>query len=151
MKNEVTIKLRQFLKERRGSVFVELVVKFMVITVMLLFILEVFAVVMQYQDITYIAKTVTRVVEQEGALNNTGYEMLNKLNENMGTDAELEISNVRYFNNLEKTIQFRNTFVISISDSYSLKILSPIFVKNPLVIDIPMTASITGMSEVYWK
>lgn len=151
MKNRVTLKLRQFLKERRGSAFVELVIKFMVITVMLLFILEVFAVVMQYQDITYIAKTVTRVVEQEGALNTTAFEMLDKLNENMGTNAELEISNVRYFNNLEKTIQFRDTFVISISDSYNLKILSPIFVKNPIVIVVPMTASITGMSEVYWK
>lgn len=151
MKYRVLIKLRQFLKERRGSAFVELVIKFMVITVMLLFILQVFAVVMQYQDITYIAKTVTRVVEQEGALNSTAYEILNKLNENMGTEAELDISNVRYFNNLEKTIQFRDTFVISISDSYNLKILSPIFVKKPIVIEVPMTASITGMSEVYWK
>lgn len=142
--------MKRFRTDQRGEMFVEMMVKMVVSVVLILFFVQVFAVIVKYQNITYISKSITKVIEQEGAVTNSAYEKLDALNENLATDVTINISDVRYFDSHARTIQFRDSFVVTASDSFDLQICSPVFAP-PVEIHIPMTSTITGMSEVYWK
>lgn len=143
--------LSRIRKDKKGEIFVEIVIKFLVITVLILFALNLFDVAIKYQNVSYTAKSIAKVVELEGSLTNTAYEQLNDLNHNFNMDMEFEISDVTYFDSRNKTIQFRDPFTITATYEYDLKILSPIFTTKPVVITIPMKADVSGMSEIYWK
>lgn len=142
--------LKSLQKDRRGEIFVELIVKILTITVIILFALNIFDIVIKYQHVTYMSKSITKTIEQEGAVNSIANDKLDALNTNFNTKAKYNVSNVKYFNALEGTIQFRDSFTVTVSDNYKLTILDPLFA-SPLVLDIPMSSTITGMSEVYWK
>lgn len=143
-------RINKIIRSKKGTIYIEILITFIVVTVIILTSINLFNIVMKYQDITYMSKSLARTIEIEGAVSNEVYDKLDALNENFSTNATMTISDVTYFNSMDKSIQFRDPFTITIEGTYEFQILSPLFA-DPVVIDIPMKSNITGMSEVYWK
>ena len=143
-------RITKMLKDKKGSMYVEILVFFLVVTVTVLTSINFYNVIINYQHVTYMAKSLAKTIELEGSVTDTAYEKLEALNQNFNIEAEMEISDVKYFDSFEKTIQFRDPFTVTISDTFELEVLSPMF-SDPVIINIPLQSTITGMSEVYWK
>jgi len=62
----------------------------------------------------------------------------------------MTIENVQYCDGQSQKIQLRDTFTVTMTDSYAFILFKPSFTL-PVQINIPMKVSITGMSEKYWK
>ncbi|MDD4566118.1 MAG: DUF4320 family protein [Eubacteriales bacterium] len=143
-------KLKKLLKDKRGSLYFELLVFFLVVTVWIMTSINFYNAVINYQNINYMAKSLAKTIELEGAVTGEVYDKMEALNENFNIDADMKITNIRYYDSFSKTIQFRDPFTVTVSDTFRLEVLSPLF-SDPVYLDIPLSASITGMSEVYWK
>ena len=89
------------------------------------------------------------MVEQNGEYGSEAKDMLIQLNDNFKANMKMEISDVTYFDSSGK-IQFRDSFVISVSDVYILPIITP-YGKKGVNIEVPMKSDVVGISEVYWK
>lgn len=150
LKKKVFSKLNAFHRNQNGELLMEPIVKLLLITILLLNSMNLFQMVMKYQHIHYIAKEIAQTVELDGQVSDSVYTQLNKLNNSLKTEAKIEISNVQYFNNYKKTIQFREPFTVKIEDTYEMEILNPAF-SPPVTIKVPIESTISGMSEVYWK
>lgn len=112
--------------------------------------MNLFNTMLTYQRVNYITKTITKTIELEGQMNQDAWMELSELNKSLGTHATMEITNVRYFNASQKTIQFRSPFTVTVKDTYSFPLLTPTFA-DPVVLKIPISSTLPGMSEVYWK
>ena len=133
-----------------GSVFVELIVKFLLVAYVMLLAINLFDVVIKYQNVTYTAKSLAKLVELEGELTDSAQRKLIDLNESFGMDMKFKID-ASYLSPGSNKIQFRNPFTIEVSYEYRLPIIDPVVAKAPIEIPIRMSADVTGMSEVYWK
>jgi Flp pilus assembly protein TadG len=143
--------IKSIKNDARGSVFVELIVKFLIFTVVLLLAINIFDLVLKYQNVSYASKTIAKTVELEGALTVAAYSQMEALNDNFGMDMSFDISNVTYFNPAARLIQFREPFTITVNYNYAFTVITPVFTSTPIVINVPMVATVNGMSEVYWK
>lgn len=120
-------------------------------TVLFMFLgMHLFNTMLTYQRVNYITKTITKTIELEGQVNQDAWTELSELNKSLGTHATMEITNVRYFNASQKTIQFRDSFTVTVRDTYSFPLLTPTF-SDPVILKIPISSTLPGMSEVYWK
>ena len=144
--------LRKSIKDDvNGSVFVELIIKFLIFTVILLLAINIFDLVIKYQNVSYASKAITKTVQLEGALTAAAHNQMKALNNNFDMDMSFDISNVTYFNPAARRIQFREPFTITVNYEYPFTVITPVFTPAPLVINVPMRATVDGMSEVYWK
>lgn len=139
----------KFQKDRCGNLYVETIVKLLLVATILILTIHVFAMVLQYQHVVYSAKAIAKVVEQNGEYGSEAKDMLIQLNDNFEANMKMEISDVTYFDSSGK-IQFRDSFVISVSDVYTLPIITP-YGKKGVNIEVPMKSDVVGISEVYWK
>ena len=143
--------LKSIKSDIRGSVFVELIIKFLIFTVVLLLAINIFDLVIKYQNVSYASKAITKTIELEGALTPAAYNQMDALNANFGMDMSFAISNVTYFNAAARRIQFREPFTVTVNFEYPFTVVTPVFTPSPLIIKVPMRATVDGMSEVYWK
>lgn len=138
------------MKNKKGEVLISPLILLIFMVVFILNANNVFGVIIMKQNVTHISKTLMQTIELEGRVSYKPQEELNRLNRDLGTDATFEVTDVKYYNYGNKSIQFRDPFTITVTDVYDYEILSPAF-GDPLVLHIPIHTKITGMSEVYWK
>jgi len=140
------------LKNKKGEAYYGLIIKTVVVIALVVTAISVFSIFVKYQNANYICKRITREIELSGAavpsdINST----FNALTSELGLEnTSWSISNVTYFNNSEKTIQLRDTFKITVNTTYYIEVLDPLF-DDAISVAIPMTATLTGMSEVFQK
>lgn len=141
--------LKKLQKEKCGNLYVETIVKLLLMAVILILTIHIFAMVLQYQHVVYSAKAITKVVEQEGVYGEQAKNMLIELNNNFNSNMQMDIEDVTYFDSTGK-IQFRESFTITVSDVYNFPIITP-YGKKGVYIKVPMKSDVVGISEVYWK
>jgi len=139
------------IKDKKGSVFVELILKLLIVSLIVLAAVHLFDVAIKYQHVSFTSKEIAKVVELEGALTATAWEHLSNLNDSFNMDMSFAISDVTYFDPAARSIQFRDTFTITVNYVYRFPVFDPIFTAVPVMINIPMRADVSGMSEVFWK
>lgn len=144
--------MKRFIEDERGSVFVETIVKLLLVFVLIMISVHIFAMMTAYQHTVYTAKAVAKVIEQEGAYDynadNTFDELQNLFHKNNKT-MKLKVT-ATYLDSVNKTIQFRDKFVVEVTDYYNFPIIEPLEAAS-LSIRVPMKAQVVGMSEVYYK
>ena len=144
--------MKKLLKDERGSVLVEAIVRLLLVCVLVMISLHIFAMMTSYQHTVYTAKAIAKIIEQEGAYDynadNTFNELQNLFHKNNKT-MKLKVT-ANYLDNVNKTIQFRDKFTVEVTDYYEFPIIEPLEAAT-LSIRVPMRAEVTGMSEVYYK
>lgn len=143
-------RISPLLRNKKGEVFYEVIIKTLIVVVFLLTVINLYNVFIKYQNINFLCKRVVRAIEVEGAVSPDVVFKFNELNQHMKLGATFTVSNVSYFDYSTKKIQLRDSFTVTIRDSYDFNILNPLFAP-PVVIPIPMEVTLTGMSEVYHK
>ncbi|HCA30100.1 MAG TPA: hypothetical protein DEP23_11295, partial [Ruminococcaceae bacterium] len=101
-----------------------------------------------YLNLNHVCRRVVRVVELEGQVSDKAYNVFYRLKQQTGLSPDLIVEDVTYSDG--QKIQLRDTFTITMTYSHPFTVLTPSFV-SPVVIQIPMKVSITGMSEKHWK
>ena len=152
------------LKDKKGALLWELLIVLMILFSFLYTAMTFLAAYVQYETLSYAAKTVARQIEVTGYYDS--YTISNNIesltsNSNLrdctysispgsfpaGTSQTLRNSLVS-----QKKLQLRQTFTITLYATYDLHIVGS---KNDLldswVIPIRMEYTVTGMSEVFWR
>lgn len=137
------------LRSKSGEMYYEIIIKTLIVVVFLLTVINLYNVFIRYQNINYLCKRVVRAVEIEGQVNGNVDAVFNQVNSQLGLNASYQVVNVSYFDASRK-IQLRDTFTVRVTASYNFEILNPLFAP-PVVVSIPITVDITGLSEVFWK
>jgi hypothetical protein len=99
-------------------------------------------------NLNHITRRVVRVIELEGQVSDKAYDVFYRLKQQTNLSPEMTIEDVEYYDG--RKIQLRDTFTVTMTYSHPFTIFTPSFAP-PVQINIPMRASITGMSEKYWK
>jgi len=139
---------QQLLFNRKGSSYFDLMIKTLVVITLMVTVISFLSVFTTYLNMDHICRRVVRVVELDGQVSDQAYDVFNLLKQQTGLSPEMTVENVEYCE--DQKIQLRDTFTITMAYSYPFTVFTPSF-SPPVVIEIPMKVSITGMSEHYWK
>jgi hypothetical protein len=143
----VVKRLRCLLREKKGDE----AVSFLMTTAMLVLIFAVLVsgliYIMQYYNASYLCRRVVRSIEISGLYDETETaDMVAGMSNSDMEDINVQVDAVYYSGN---KIQLRQTFNVTLTGSYRIKILT--LGENPITVDLPIRVKIAGMSEVYWR
>ena len=140
--------IQKLLSERKGSSYFDLMIKTLVVITLMVTVMSFLSIFTTYLNLNHVCRRVVRVVELEGEVSDRAYNIFYRLKQQTGLSPEMTVEDVEYCE--DQKIQLRDTFTITMTYSYPFTIFTPSFAP-PVVVQIPMKASITGMSEHFWK
>lgn len=142
-KNKFLQVARSKLVGRDGEILTHTVLTIIVYFVCTVLVINLLIMTFHFFALHYSARAVARNIEREGGYSINAERILDDLNENFHTAAYID-------NSIPQKIQYRDSFEVRLVDEHILKIASPMGLE-PILYLVPMSATITGMSEVYWK
>jgi len=143
----VVKKVRGLLRQKKGDE----AVSFLMTTAMLVLIFAVLVsaliYIMQYYNASYMCRRVVRSIEITGVYDEAETRKLMDSMASSGLeDIDVQVDAV-YFSG--RKIQLRQSFSVTLTASYKITILE--LGENPIVLTLPITVKVAGMSEVFWK
>lgn len=139
---------RKFIRDQTGEGFIDVAITILIIFTLLASILTLYPIITAQQSLNQTAKYMARTVELYGKADDETLQSL------MGDGVFLEPDNISvetvWENATEKTIQLKTPFTLTVTKTVSIIILRPAL-GDPVTIDVTITASAQGISEVYWK
>ena len=143
----VVHKARHLLRQKRGDE----AVSFLMTTAMLVLIFAVLVsaliYIIQYYNASYMCRRVVRSIEITGVYDETETrDLVNSMASSGMEDIDVQVDAV-YFSG--RKIQLRQSFSVTLTASYKITILE--LGENPIVLTLPITVKVAGMSEVFWK
>jgi len=143
----VVKKVRGLLRQKKGDE----AVSFLMTTAMLVLIFAVLVsaliYIMQYYNASYMCRRVVRSIEITGVYDETETrDLVNNMASSGMEDIDVQVDAV-YFSG--RKIQLRQSFSVTLTASYKITILE--LGENPIVLTLPITVKVAGMSEVFWK
>ena len=136
------------LLDSEGVFYLDIIIGLMIMMSVILSFLTLPELFIKKQEIDYMAKTIARRVEIEGELNSKVYDTIDSLVYESGFNPMIEWEGNFY--GLGNKLQIREKFKLKLSYGVRVKIIDPTFT-NPLYLEIPLSKSVYGVSEVYWK
>ena len=140
-------RLRCLLREKKGDE----AVSFLMTTAMLVLIFAVLVsamiYIMQYYNASYMCRRVVRSIEITGEYDEAETRsLISSLSGSDMEDIQIQVDAVYYSG---RKIQLRQTFSVTLTDSYRITILT--LGGNPVALDLPIKVKVAGMSETYWR
>ena len=135
-------------KDRRGELMVDVLFQCLIIIVFIMTLTEFYGIFMKVQNMNFIARRLTRSVEISGTVSGLSGEFDTLCGELGLTGASMQVD-AAYCDGVSR-IQLRETFKVTVRYTYYFNIFAPDN-GSPLRISIPLTVSLTGMSEVYTR
>ncbi|HWQ77868.1 MAG TPA: DUF4320 family protein [Anaerovoracaceae bacterium] len=136
-------KLYRRLRDKGGEMLTHTVLTVITYFILTAVVINVLILTFHFFSLHYTARAVARVIEREGGLTDEAYEMLHDLNDDFHISAELT-------SRPASKIQYMEPFEVVIEDEHIMTIMTPVGL-DPVEYDFPMKATVTGMSEVFWK
>ena len=143
----VSKRITRLLHSKRGDAAIE----FIMVTAMLILtfsaLITALVYVTQVYNASYITRQAVRYIETTGEYNEQAVlSLVNELGGNAlsGRTVKVEAS---YFKG--KKIQLRNSFTVTLSAKYPIRIVQ--FGSQVFTLNLPITIKLKGRSEVYWK
>ncbi len=127
------------LKEKRGDMYIEVIVKVLVVLMALLLIVSTFSVVMYSQQLNSSADEIRRMVEVDGKFDSSENQTAEQLLSNIG------ITNAAVSCTAYGDIQINTPFNITVKGSGKFGI------GGVSIVSVPLSGRSTGFSNVYWK
>lgn len=156
--DKVTGWLKEKVGNKKGSLLWELMIVLAVLFMFIYTATTFVAAFAQYENLSYVAKTVSRQMEVSGMCDQN--EAITMINELLGdntplTDVAIKINvpESTIYSAANPKVQLRERFSITVTANYKWHIIAPkdgsLF--GSTGITIPFSTKVTGMSEVYWK
>jgi hypothetical protein len=147
-RNSPPLPFKKLLSSQKGSSYFDLMIKTLVVITLTATVISFLSIFTTYLNLNHITRRVVRVIELEGQVSDKAYDVFYRLKQQTNLSPEMTIEDVEYYDG--RKIQLRDTFTVTMTYSHPFTIFTPSFAP-PVQINIPMRASITGMSEKYWK
>lgn len=146
---ELKKRFKSFWKDVSGSESLEFLSSFALLLLVVVSLISVLAYAYRVNELNYAARRVVRSIEVTGMYDEAGTEsMLEGLLPNTH-DLNVQVTkNGATLIGAGNKIQLRETFSVTLQGTYPVQIFSG-FDREAL--EIPIAASVHGMSEVYWK
>ena len=142
--------LKDVLSDRKGSTYYDLIIKTFVVITLMATVMSFLSIFTTYLNLDHICRRVVRTIELEGQVSDNVYDVFYRLKEQTKLSPTMSIEDVNYCDEQNQKIQLRDTFTVKMKYNHVFTVFTPSFAP-PVQIVIPMEASITGMSEKYWK
>lgn len=139
---------RNFIRDQTGEGFIDVAITILIVFTLMASLMALFPIFTAQMSLNQTAKYMARTVELYGKADDDTLQSITESGEFIEPDSisvETEWENAS-----EKTIQLKTPFTITITKTLSIIIMRPA-VGDPVAIDVCITASANGISEVYWK
>lgn len=139
--------MKRFIRDQTAEGYIDVAITMLIIFVLMASLLALYPIFTAQQSLNQSAKYMARTIELHGragdeilAISADGHFLAP---DNVEVEAEWQ-------NAAEKTIQLKDSFTVKMSKTVPIVILRPAL-GEPVVINVHITASARGISEVYWK
>lgn len=139
---------RKFIRDQTGEGYIDIAVTILIIFTLMASLMALFPIFTTQQSLNQTAKYMARTVELYGKADDDTLASVTE-NENFLAPDSVKI-NTEWHDATEKTIQLKTPFTVTLTKTVSIVILRPAL-SEPLTIDVQITASARGISEVFFK
>ena len=139
---------RNFIRDQTGEAYIDVAIAILIIFVFMASLMALFPIFTAHQSLNQTAKYVARTVELYGKADDETIQSVTE-SENFITPDSITVE-TEWENAAEKTIQLKTAFTITVTKVIPIVIMRPTL-GDPITININISASARGISEVYWK
>jgi len=139
---------RKFIRDQTGEGYIDVAITMLIIFVIIASLLAIYPIFTAQQSLNQTAKYMARTIELYGKADDETLESVTVDGNFLAPDS-VEID-TEWQDAVEKTIQLKNSFTVTITRVVPIVILRPAL-GEPVVINVEITATARGISEVYWK
>lgn len=136
-----------FRDDQSGEGYVDIAIIILIVFVLMASLLAVFPILTAQQSLNNTVRQIVRTVEVTG---NAGAEVDSLLNQLTSVKPDNLTWQTTWKDAANKTIQLKTAFTVTATKKVPLVVLRPSF-GDPLVIEIEISATASGISEVYFK
>lgn len=133
--------------DQSGEGYVDIAIIILIVFVLMASLLAVFPILTAQQSLNNTVSQIVRTVEITG---NAGAEVDSLLNQLTTVKPDNLTWQTTWKDSANKTIQLKTPFTLTATKKVPLVVLRPSF-GDPLVIEIEISATASGISEVYFK
>jgi Flp pilus assembly protein TadG len=138
--------LHKFIRDRTGEAYIDLAIATLIIFTLMASLMALFPIFTTQQSLNNTARQLTRMAEVTGSAQDA--------QDSLDALSVLQPDTIQWDTNWQdeslQTIQLKTPFTVTVTKQVSIIIFRPAL-SNPIEIDITVSASANGVSEVYWK
>lgn len=138
---------KAFFKDKSGGMFVDVILGMMILIIITAVMVTLFPAFSLVQELNQTARMAARVAEVTGCVGDEVEEVLYSSSNMVPDSVEWEVD---YHNEIDRTIQLKDTFTVILTKEVPITIMQPTF-GPPIQITLTLRADASGVSEVYWK
>ncbi|WP_170138223.1 DUF4320 family protein [Anaerobacterium chartisolvens] len=140
-------KCLKLLKNDRGQGYIDMIFKIAIIMALVMSFVALPAPFIKKQNLDHMAVSIARALETTGEINSDIVELIEEYEELTGLKPRIEWEGNF---NASRRLQIRERFSVTLTDTVAIKVMKPSFA-SPVSIEIPISSTAKGVSEVYWK
>ena len=137
-----------FIRDQTGEGYIDIAITILIIFTLMASLMALFPIFTAQQSLNRTVEYMTRTVELYGKADDETLQAVTE-NGNFVTPDSITVETT-WDDPAEKTIQLKTLFVVTITKTVPITILRPAM-GDPVTINIRISASAQGISEVYWK
>lgn len=139
---------RKFIRDQTGEAYIDVAITVLIIFTFMASLMALYPIFTVQQSLNQTAKYMARTVELYGKADDETFASVTE-NESFIEPDSISVD-TEWEDAAEKTIQLKTPFTLTITKTVSIAILRPAL-GDPVTIDVLISASANGISEVYWK
>lgn len=139
---------QRFIRDQTAEGYIDVAITMLIVITLMASLMALFPLFTAQQSLNQTARYMARTVELYGKADDATVSSVME----DGDFAIPDSVNVetQWYDASQRTIQLKTQFTVTVSKTVSIVILRPAL-GDPLVINVRITASANGISEVYWK
>jgi hypothetical protein len=135
-------------QRERGSLYIDAAIAFMALLAISLSCIALPELFIRKQEVDYIARAVVRQIERTGAAGPAAQDFVRELAAQTGLDADVAWRGD--FQGPHNRLQLHGEFTVTVRYSVRIRIVDPAFF-DTVYLTVPISKTVSGVSEVYWK
>lgn len=139
---------RKFIRDQTAEGYIDVAVTMLIIFVFMASLLALYPIFTAQQSLNQMAQYTARTIELYGKADDETLESVTSDGSFLIPDS-VEVE-AEWQDAAAKTIQLKDSFTVAMTKTVPIVILRPAL-GEPVVIDVQITATARGISEVYWK
>ncbi len=140
-------RIANLFRDKSGGMYVDVILGLMILIIITAVMVTLFPAFTLAQELNQTARMAARVVEVTGCVDEEVEEVLYSSSNMVPDSVEWEVD---YHNEIDRTIQLKDTFTVVLTKDVPITIMQPTF-GPPIQITLTLRADASGVSEVYWK
>ena len=140
-------RIANLFRDKSGGMYVDVILGLMILIIITAVMVTLFPAFSLAQELNQTARMAARVVEVTGCVDEEVEEVLYSSSNMVPDSVEWEVD---YHNQIDRTIQLKDTFTVVLTKDVPITIMQPTF-GPPIQITLTLRADASGVSEVYWK